>query len=114
MAKAQLAAIDEWRKAFCAPLADDEVGDAHNLSTAIDRLWDKHADLLKRIRFRTTDPIQIWGQPPPDSDRKPTTTAQKDKIWEQEMLSDIRARLVAVPSAEARDGLLVRALVLAD
>jgi hypothetical protein len=88
MAKDQLAAIDEWRKEFCAPLEADEVGTLSNLSTAIDGLWDKHADLLKRIRFRTTDPIQIWGQPPPDSERKPSTTAQKDKIWEQEMLSD--------------------------
>ncbi|MFO0680514.1 MAG: hypothetical protein U0234_00620 [Sandaracinus sp.] len=88
MAKDQLAAIDDWRKEFCAPLEADEVGTLGKLSTSIDGLWDKHADLLKRIRFRTTDPIQIWGQPPPDSDRKPTTTAQKDKIWEQEMLSE--------------------------
>ncbi|MBZ0115604.1 MAG: hypothetical protein K8H88_01325 [Sandaracinaceae bacterium] len=88
MAKAELAAIDEWRKDFCAPLADDEIGALGNLSAAIDGLWNKHAELLKRIRYRTTDPIQIYGQPPPDSDRKPTTTADKDRIWEQEMLSE--------------------------
>lgn len=88
MAKAQLAAIDAWRKDFCAPLELDEIGTLGNLSNAIDGLWNKHADLLKRIRYRTTDPIQIYGQPPPDSDRRPTTTADKDRIWEQEMLSE--------------------------
>ncbi len=88
MAKAELAAIDEWRKEFCAPLANDEIGTLGNLSAAIDGLWNKHAELLKRIRYRTTDPIQIYGQPPPASDRKPTTTADKDRIWEEEMLSE--------------------------
>lgn len=88
MAKPQLAAIDDWRKAFCAPLERDELGTLGNLSSAIDGLWLRHADLLKRIRYRTTDPIQIYGQPPPASDRKPTTTADKDRIWEQEMLSE--------------------------
>ena len=88
MAKAELAAIDAWRKDFCAPLAKDEVGALGNLSAAIDGLWGRHADLLKRIRQRTTDPIAIYGQPPPASDRRPTTTADKDRIWAEEMLSE--------------------------
>ncbi len=88
MAKDQLAAIDAWRKDFCAPLEDDEIGTLRQLSSAIDGLWNKHAELLERIRFRTTDPIRIYGQPPPESDRRPTTTADKDRIWEQEMLSE--------------------------
>jgi len=92
MAKKHLTAIDTWRNQFCAPLETDEVGTIGNLCTAIDRLWDSHAGLLKRIRLRTTDPIQIYGQPPLDKDREPTTTAQKDAIWDKEMLSEaIRA-----------------------
>src|SRR5262249_12701775 len=54
----------------------------------VDSLWEKHAELLKRIRFRTTDPIQVYGQPPLDGTRKPTTTAEKDRTWAQEMLSE--------------------------
>ena len=111
MAKEPIGQIDEWRQAFCAPLKDDEVGTMVRLSGIVDGLWEKHADLLRRIRLRTTDPIEIFGQPPLDETRKPTTTAEKDRVWAQEMLSE---SVRASSPYQARDGLLVRTLVLAD
>lgn len=88
MAKKELERIDEWRADFCAPFKDDETSTTVRLSDIVDSLWERHADLLSRIRSRTTDPIQIYGQPTIDQSRRPSTTADKDRIWAQEMLSE--------------------------
>lgn len=83
--KAELEKIDAWRSAATAPLDDDDHQALIDLSEAIDKLWDAHVDELRAMRKRTTDPMAIYGRPALDG--KPTTTAEKDAIWEQELAS---------------------------
>lgn len=83
--KAELAKIDAWRSASTSPLDDDDHQALVDLSAAIDQLWDAHVDELRAIRKRTTDPMAIYGRPALDG--KPTTTAEKDTIFDQELAS---------------------------
>ena len=88
MAPDELAAIKDWRKAFTQPFEAGDVATLQRLSGQIDKLWDQHAADLRRVRQRTTDPLQVYGQPAPESPRAPTTTRFKDRIMEQEVLSE--------------------------
>ncbi|MBK7075895.1 MAG: hypothetical protein IPH44_26735, partial [Myxococcales bacterium] len=81
----QLAKIDAWRTEVCGALDDDEHQSLVELSAAIDRLWESHVEELRHIRRRTTDPMAIYGQAPVPGE--PTSTAQKDAIFDQELAS---------------------------
>ncbi|HCF2496653.1 Eco57I restriction-modification methylase domain-containing protein [Pseudomonas aeruginosa] len=76
----------QWRKAFTAPLSKDEVRRVQALSQAAEQLWQQHAEELARVRKATCDELHVW----PDSaaNRAPTSTAQKDAIYQREMLSE--------------------------
>ncbi len=87
MCDAELKKIKEWRKQACAPLNKDETHALSRLSDAVDRLWDKHAELLNKVRQRTTDPLEVYGFSHPRAGQKPTTTEDKDRIWDKEMKS---------------------------
>lgn len=92
MAGEALGVIEDWRGEFCAPVNDDDRKALVELSDAIDLLWDKHVGMLRRVRERTTDPLAVYGKPLPKDARAPTTTAEKDAIWEGEMESkEVRA-----------------------
>ncbi len=87
MRPAQLKLIDKWRKDFCAPYSEDEVEHLQQLSQAVDRLWARHISELRNIRRRTSDSMQIFGQPAPDG-RQNTAMGLKDKIYQSEFLTD--------------------------
>lgn len=82
-----LDAIDDWRAEFCAPIADEERAGLEALSGAIDRLWDRHVDLLRDVRRRTTDPLAVYGQAPAQPEDQATVTRHKDEVWRGEMES---------------------------
>lgn len=86
-----LAALDAWRRAFCAPVSREDARAMVELSDAVDRLWRAHARLLGEVRERTRDPLGVYGHELPAGAPKPTTTAYKDAVWEGEMLS-VRVR----------------------
>lgn len=88
MAKQELAAIDKWRKEFCAPLTDLERKNLEQLSVAIDKLWDSHVRVMQQVREKTTDPLELYGQPKPLEGRARSTTAYKDSVWRGEVLSE--------------------------
>lgn len=75
-----------WRKTFCAPLSDDEVSRVKTLSAAVEQLWQQHATELARVRAATSDQLHVW--PDPEANHAPTSTAQKDVIFQREMLSE--------------------------
>ncbi|WP_421794117.1 Eco57I restriction-modification methylase domain-containing protein [Hydrocarboniphaga effusa] len=75
-----------WRKAFCAPLTPEEIQRAQKLSAATEALWQQHAQELARVRAATSDELHVWPNAAPN--RAPTSTAQKDAIWQREMLSE--------------------------
>lgn len=77
--------MKQWRKAFTAPLKPDEVSRVQKLSTAAEALWQQHAQELARVRAVTSDELHVWPDAAPN--RAPTSTAQKDQIYQREMLS---------------------------
>lgn len=88
----QLQLIKDWKKEVCTPLDDDELEALDELSEAVDVLWERHTQLLREIRRRTTDPLDVWGQPAPEGRFSPSTTRQKDAIWFGELESaEVRA-----------------------
>jgi hypothetical protein len=76
----------QWRKAFTAPLNNDEIQRVRTLSAAADQLWQQHAVELARVRAATNDELHVW--PDPAANRAPTSTAQKDATYQREMLSE--------------------------
>ncbi|MBV7573263.1 class I SAM-dependent DNA methyltransferase [Pseudomonas sp. PDM32] len=76
----------QWRKAFTAPLIKDEIRRVQALSQAAEQLWQQHAEELARVRKATCDELHVW--PDPAANRSPTSTAQKDAIYQREMLSE--------------------------
>jgi len=88
MVPSQIKAIKEWRKEFTKPFAASTIQILERLSSAIDKLWDAHIRQRHDVLKRTDDPLQVWGQPKPEETRRPLNTQEKDRIWQQEMLSD--------------------------
>jgi type I restriction-modification system DNA methylase subunit len=78
--------INEWQKEFCkTELTSEQADYAVVLSQRIAKLWESYAQDLAKIRQRTTDSLTIWGQQPETDGETPLE--QKDKIYEQEKLS---------------------------
>lgn len=75
-----------WRKTFCAPLSPDEISRVQKLAAAVEQLWQQHATELARVRTATNDELHVW--PDPAANHAPTSTAQKDAIFQREMLSE--------------------------
>jgi hypothetical protein len=88
MVPEKIKAIKEWRKEFTKPFAATTIQMLEKLSADIDRLWQEHASQRRSALKRTDDPLQVWGQPKPEETRPPLSTQDKDRIWQQEMLSD--------------------------
>ncbi|MGQ4650335.1 Eco57I restriction-modification methylase domain-containing protein [Lyngbya aestuarii] len=78
--------IKEWQKEFCkAELTTEQADYAIRLSQRINNLWESYAKDVAQIRQRTTDSLTVWGQEREGEGEIPL--AQKDKIYEQEKLS---------------------------
>ena len=78
--------MKQWRRTFNNPLTRDEVERARRLSRAVEDLWQQHAAELARVRALTSDELHVW--PDEAKNRAPTTTAEKDAVWQREMLSE--------------------------
>ncbi len=79
--------ITTWQKEFAKTGFTPEQADyAVILSKKIAEIWDEYAQELAKIKERTTDDLQVWGQPN-NSSRSGVPLAMKDKIYEQEKLS---------------------------
>jgi len=90
LAAEEIEIIREWRKDFIKPFSDSEIDQLKKLSRAVDKLWQRHTTMQQNIRSRTTDTLAVFGQPEPEEIRR-TTTADKDRIYQQEMFSrDVR------------------------
>lgn len=78
-------AFRAWRRNFIRPLTRKEFQRVQRLSVAVDRLWKQHAKELAKVRAATSDDLHVWPDEAPN--RTPTTTAQKDHLYQTEMLS---------------------------
>jgi hypothetical protein len=89
LAPEALSAMAAWRKAQAQPLRRDEVEALQRLSDAVDRLWAQHAASQAEVRRLTSDAprIALYGQPAPTVGGAPTTTREKDALYEQRIAS---------------------------
>lgn len=78
-------AFRAWRRNFIRPLTRKEFQRVQRLSVAVDKLWKQHAKELAKVRAATSDDLHVWPDQAPN--RTPTTTAQKDHLYQTEMLS---------------------------
>jgi hypothetical protein len=78
--------LKKWRKAFNEPLRDDEIRRAQALALQAEKLWQQHTGEIARVRQLTSDELHVW--PDKQSNRAPTTTGEKDTVWQREMLSE--------------------------
>ncbi|MEB3190492.1 MAG: hypothetical protein VKL42_09140, partial [Snowella sp.] len=102
--KDNLKLINDWQKGFCkSGLSPEEADYAERLSQRLGELWESFAQEQIRLRDRTTDDLQIWGQhqaplrkggrgdqtfPKADlGENQSVPLSMKDKIYEQEKLS---------------------------
>jgi len=90
LAAEEIKSLRSWRRDQKSGYDKEDLETLQRLSKAIDGLWKKHTRQQRRIREQTTDPIQVWGQPEPESMRPPTTTRHKDEKWHSEMHSEGR------------------------
>jgi hypothetical protein len=70
--------IKDWKKDFCAPLDSSEIQILQSLSSAVDRLWREHTQMLEQHRRRTEDTYPLWGQEQVEEHH--TTTREKDNL----------------------------------
>jgi hypothetical protein len=77
---------NDWRKESCKPFSSEHIKQLQTFSGKIDELWQVHSREQARIREKTTDPFNIWGQPE-DQSHKRSLLAQKDHIIAQERQS---------------------------
>ena len=87
LAEEEIKSLRSWRRDQRTGYDNADVETLQRLSRTIDALWAKHTRQLRQLRERTTDPIQIWGQPRPEKMRPPTTTRWKDQHLRQEIYS---------------------------
>jgi methylase of polypeptide subunit release factors len=88
LAPAEMEQFKKWRKKFIQPFDEGEVTTLLRYSQTIEKLWRKHVEQQQRIRERTNDIVPVFGQ---EATMKPTawtTTQDKDKILQQELLSE--------------------------
>ncbi len=87
MAGPRINHIKDWRKEFTKAFSKGDIELLLKLSETIDKLWQRHVEQLKRIRQKTEDPVQVWGQPEIKNAHPPTTTQWKDKVLFEELYS---------------------------
>lgn len=88
--------MNDWRKDFTASYSTHEIETLQRLSDAADRLWKQHAELQAEVRRLTSDldALSLYGQPDPSEKRRPTSTRQKDAVFE-ELIASKNARLAS-------------------
>jgi len=88
MAADEIRTINEWRKEFTKPYSKSEISQLKKLSDAVDKIWQRHAEMQRNIDNRTTDPLYVFGQKVTEDRRQLTTTEIKDRIYKQELFSE--------------------------
>ena len=78
--------MKKWRAKFNDPLTKDEVSALQRAHGAGRAAVAAARHRTARVRKLTSDELHVWPDPTPN--RAPTTTKQKDAIWQREMLSE--------------------------
>ena len=88
LAPTEMEHIKKWRKKFIQPFDEGEVTTLLRYSQTVEKLWCKHVEQQQRIRERTSNIVPVFGQEETMKQTAWTTTQEKDKILQQELLSE--------------------------
>ena len=105
--------IQAWRKDFFKAFTSEEAAELDALSGRVDELWAMHAEQLARDHLETEDPLPVWGPARPER----TEGNQEHLEGPHSCPRHLQRRhphRQPLPPPETGNGLLVRALVLAD
>lgn len=88
LAPTEIEHLKKWRKKFTLPFDEGEVTTLLRFSQTIEKLWRKHVEQQQRIRERTSDIVPVFGRKETMKPTAWTSTQDKDKILQQELLSE--------------------------
>jgi methylase of polypeptide subunit release factors len=88
LAPTEMERIKQWRRRFTQPFDEGEVTTLLRYSKTIEKLWRKHVEQQHKIRERTSDILPVFGHEETMKQTTWTTTQEKDKILQQELLSE--------------------------
>jgi hypothetical protein len=89
MVPAEIKKIRDWRRDFCVRFQAADVHAVERLSEAVDGLWKKHTEDIRRLRQRTTPVFPVFGHEDdpafaPSGER--LTTRERDALYRREIL----------------------------
>ena len=74
--------INDWRKKFTAKYTEDDIKTLLRLSDIIDTLWDRTAELRRKVEKATFEPLSIFGHEEKEQGSH-TTIREKDEIYQK-------------------------------
>lgn len=93
LAPDEIKAIKEWKKEFGQPFSASELKTLQKLSSAIDRLWQKHVEERRKLRADTRNTFPVFGHESDPAFAAPEpgkrlSTRDKDRFYRQRFLAD--------------------------
>lgn len=93
LAPDEIKAIKEWKREFGQPFSASELKTLQKLSSAIDRLWQKHVEERRKLRVDTRNTFPLFGHESdpafaaPESGKR-LSTRDKDRLYRQRFLAE--------------------------
>lgn len=93
LAPGEIKTIKEWKKEFGQPFSASELKTLQKLSSAIDRLWQKHVEERRKLRADTRNTFPVFGHEDDPAFAAPEpgkrlSTRDKDRLHRQRFLAD--------------------------
>jgi hypothetical protein len=93
LAPDEIKAIKEWKREFGQPFSASELKTLQKLSSAIDRLWQKHVEERRKLRADTRNTFPVFGHEDDPAFAAPEpgkrlSTRDKDRLYRQRFLAD--------------------------
>jgi len=93
LAPDEIKAIKEWKKEFGQDFSASELKTLQKLSSAIDRLWQKHVEERRKLRADTRNTFPVFGHEDDPAFAAPEpgkrlSTRDKDRLYRQRFLAD--------------------------
>lgn len=93
LAPDEIKAIKEWKKEFGQDFSASELKTLQKLSSAIDRLWQKHVEERRKLRADTRNTFPVFGHEDDSAFAVPETgrrlsTRDKDRLYRQRFLAE--------------------------
>ena len=83
----EIKTAEKWRKEFCAPWQEAELGVLSDLCAAVDRLWDEQVEWRTAAERETRDAFSVFGH---EEEQKGSvmTVRQKDAVYAERYKSE--------------------------